>query len=376
MALRNCARDAMDRRVFYSLLAFSSLGLFLYVLYLLLAPFLVPLGWAAVVAIATYPLFGFLDRRLGWSRNALSLLTTAVVFLVVVVPALLIGLMLVQEIVHAQEYINSFSAEERKAAFDRLVNAPWVGALIHRANELAASFNVDIKEMLVQGGRQLLSLLAGSLTGAAKQAAVFVFELALVLVALFFFYRDGRTLTEAFWGVLPIPQERKRVMHDTVENVVSAVVVGVLVTAIVQGALAGLGYWVAGVGSPVLLGTLTAIAALIPVVGTMLVWIPAVGFLLVSGHVAEGIGLAVWCAAVVGSADNFLRPLLISGRTGLPFALMTLGALGGLAAFGFFGLVAGPLILAVFLIAYEMYRQDVIELPGAPRGMLPDPDQK
>ena len=376
MALRNRAQISMDRRVFYSLLAFSSLALFLYALYLLLAPFLAPLGWAAVVAIATFPVFGFLDRRLGWSRDALSLLMTAAVFLVVVVPALLIGLLLVQEIVRAQEFINSFSAEERKAAFDKLVNTPWVGALIHRVNELAVSFNVDIKEVLVQGGRRVLSLLAGSLTGAAKQAAVFLFELVLVLVALFFFYRDGRKLTEGFWAVLPIPQERKQVMHDTVENVVSAVVVGVLVTAIVQGVLAGLGYWVAGLESPVLLGTLTAIAALVPVVGTMLVWIPAVGFLLLSGHLVEGIGLDVWCAVAVGSADNFLRPLLISGRTGLPFSLMTLGALGGLAAFGFFGLVAGPLILAVFLIGYEMYRKDVIELPGAPSGMLPDPEQK
>ncbi len=376
MTLRNRAQPSMDRRVFYSLLAFSSLALFLYALYLLLAPFLAPLGWAAVVAIATFPVFGFLDRRLGWGRDALSLLMTSAVFLVVVVPALLIGLLLVQEIVRAQEFINSFSAEERKAAFDKLVNTPWVGALIHRVNELAVSFNVDIKEVLLQGGRRVLSLLAGSLTGAAKQAAVFVFELVLVLVALFFFYRDGRKLTEGFWAVLPIPQERKQVMHDTVENVVSAVVVGVLVTAVVQGVLAGLGYWVAGLGSPVLLGTLTAIAALVPVVGTMLIWVPAVGFLLLSGHLVEGIGLAAWCAVAVGSADNFLRPLLISGRTGLPFSLMTLGALGGLAAFGFFGLVAGPLILAVFLIGYEMYRKDVIELPGAPRGMLPEAEDR
>jgi predicted PurR-regulated permease PerM len=137
---------------------------------------------------------------------------------------------------------------------------------------------------------------------------------------------------------------------------VAAVVSGVLVTAAVQSLLAALGYWVAGLPSVVLLGALTFIAAFIPVVGTMLIWLPASVYLLLTGETAFGIGLLVWGAFVVGGIDSILRPLLISGSTGLPLSLMMLGALGGLLAFGFFGLVVGPLALALFLVVFESQR--------------------
>ncbi len=361
----------MDRKVFFALLAYTAAALFVYLLYIILRPFLPAMGWAAVVAIATFPLCEHLRRRLRWSETWVSALMTLLVFLLLVVPGVVIGLMLVQEIVHAQEYINQWSADDRRATFEELLKNPWVAGLLQEANEFVARFNIDIRAAAVQAGRRLLSLLFGSLTGIAKQAVLFVFQLLLMLVVLFFFYRDGRKLTGGLWSALPIPQVRKELIHDTVEKVVSAVVIGVLATATIQGLLAGVGYWIVGLPSPVLLGTLTAIAALVPVIGTMLVWVPAVAYLLLIGHTTAGLVLLGWSVLAVGSADNFLRPLLISGRTGLPFALMALGAIGGLAAFGFFGLVVGPLILAVFMLVFEMYRTDVIELPAseAPSGM-------
>lgn len=363
----------MDRKVFLALLAYTAAVGFVYALYRILQPFLPALGWAAVIAIATHPLYDALRRHLRLSETWVSAIMTLLVFLVLVVPGVLIGLTLAQEIVHAQEYINRWSEAERQAAIDQVLQNPWVAPLVAKVNELVTTYHIDVKEVAVQGGRRLLTVLFGSITGAAKQVALFVFQLALVLIALFFLYRDGRKLTQGFWSALPIPEERKRVIHDTVENVVSAVVIGILVTASVQGLLAGLAYGLVGLGSPVLLGTLTAIAALVPVIGTMLVWVPAAAYLLLTGQVLEGLILAGWCALVVGSADNFLRPLLISGRTGLPFSLMTLGALGGLAAFGFFGLVVGPLVLAVFILVFEMYRKDVIAFDAGLRAPEPGP---
>jgi predicted PurR-regulated permease PerM len=353
----------MDRKVYFALLAYTATAMFLYVLYLLLEPFLMAIGWSAVIAIATLPVYERMQRLLGGGDTWPPLAMTVLVFLVVIVPSLILMGMLARELVHAQEFVNQFGDVERKAALAKLLANPWVAALVDRANQLITTFNIDAKGALVQGARRLLSFLFGSLTGAAKGAALFVFQLLLGVVILFFLYRDGRKLTDAFWSALPIAQARKDRIHDTVENVVSAVVIGVLATATIQGALAAIGYWFVDLPSPVLLGTLTAIAALVPVVGTLLVWVPAAGYLLATGNIVDGLILAGWCLVVVGSADNFLRPLLISGRTGLPFSLMTLGALGGLAAFGFFGLVVGPLILAVFLIAFEMYRNDLIDLP-------------
>jgi predicted PurR-regulated permease PerM len=162
---------------------------------------------------------------------------------------------------------------------------------------------------------------------------------------------------------LPIPENRKAHIRGTVESLVSAVVIGALVTATLQGLLSGLGYWFVGIPPPVLLGTLSAICALIPVVGSAVVWIPAVAYLLISGDRIYGFVLLGWCILVVGGVDNFLRPLLISGRSGLSFTLMALGGIAGLAAFGFFGLVAGPLIIAIFMLVLEMYQSEFVADP-------------
>jgi predicted PurR-regulated permease PerM len=162
---------------------------------------------------------------------------------------------------------------------------------------------------------------------------------------------------------IPISETRKGDVHETVENLVSAVVIGVLVTASIQGILAGIGYRIVGLPSSALLGTLSGICALIPVVGSGVIWIPAVVYLLLSGNWVYGLILLGWSILVVGMVDNLLRPLLISGRSGLSFTLIALGGLGGLAAFGFFGLVAGPVIIAVFMLTLEMYQSEVAPPP-------------
>jgi predicted PurR-regulated permease PerM len=146
----------------------------------------------------------------------------------------------------------------------------------------------------------------------------------------------------------------------------------VLVTAAVQAALAALGYWFVGLPSVVLLGALTFISAFIPVVGTVLIWLPASAYLVLSGNIGYGIALFLWGAVVVGGIDSFLRPMLISGRTGLPLPLMMLGALGGLLAFGLFGLVIGPLALALLLVLYELVRTLREESTAVPDGAAND----
>jgi predicted PurR-regulated permease PerM len=132
-----------------------------------------------------------------------------------------------------------------------------------------------------------------------------------------------------------------------------AVVYGLLVTAVVQGAIAGIGYAVIGLTAPVLLGVLTGILSIVPLVGTAIVWVPVAIWLMVSGHLIKGIILLGWGALLVHPPENVLRPLLISNATRVPFLLVMFGALGGLAAFGLIGLFVGPVVLAIAMAVWR-----------------------
>jgi predicted PurR-regulated permease PerM len=166
-------------------------------------------------------------------------------------------------------------------------------------------------------------------------------------VIVFFFYRDGARI------VLELRHVMARFIgprtHDylaAAATTTRAVVYGILLTALVQGAFAGVGYWVAGLGSPVTLGVLTALFALVPF-GTPLAWGGAGAWLLFQGETGAAIGVWLWGAAVVSQIDNVLRPVFISSVSPIPFLLVLFGVLGGLLAFGLVGLFAGPIVLAV-----------------------------
>jgi predicted PurR-regulated permease PerM len=353
----------MDRSVFFAFIAFTFVIVFLLLLYTILRPFLGALGWAAVIVIATYPVFRHLLRLFRGKRGGAAAGMTALVFVVVVIPALFLLGMLVQEVTHIQEAVGRWSGTEQVSAVNKALSHPWVAPIMKRVDEMAAFAQIDVKASAIQAAKRVISFLFDSLTGAVRQAAILVLQLFLIVVALFFLYKDGARLVSGFWSSLPIPEARKQKFHATVENLVSAVVMGVLVTALLQGLLAGLGYWFVGLPSPAFLGILSAIAALVPLVGNAIIWIPAVAFLLLTGETLYGFVLLGWSILVVGMVDNLVRPLLISGRSGLSFTLMALGGLGGLAAFGFFGLVAGPVIIAVFMLALDMYQAELVPAP-------------
>jgi predicted PurR-regulated permease PerM len=355
----------MERKVFFALVAYTFLLLFLYLLYIIVSPFLAALGWAAVIVIATYPVYKCLLKLFRTKPTVSAAIMTTLVFLIIVIPATILVGTLVKEATHAQQAISEWSNAQPAVTLDRVLNHPWVAPVVNRLQNLVKASHIDLKAAAIQGARRLTSFLLDTLRGAVMQAAFFLFQLILILISLFFLYRDGPRLTQAFLSTLPIPEDRKAHIHGTVEGLVSAVVIGVLVTATLQGLLSGLGYWFAGLPSPALLGTLSGVCALIPVVGSAVVWIPAVAYLLISGDNIYGLVLLGWCILVVGVVDNFLRPLLISGRSGLSFTLMALGGIGGLAAFGFFGLVAGPVIIALFMLVLEMYQSEFVLNSGA-----------
>jgi predicted PurR-regulated permease PerM len=355
-------RDIMDRRLFVTLAAFTGLLLILYLLFRILDPFLLALGWAAVIAIATFPLYRRLESRLGPGGVTAPGLMTLAVFLVVVVPTVVLVALLVQELLQVQGMIEVKAGGQAFA--DRVLHDPRVGAWMQKAEALAAQANIDLRSAAVNAAKDTVTFLLGAVTTVVKNVFFFLFQILLVLLALFFLYRDGRELDRAFWSLLTLPAARREELRDTVENMVAAVLLGVLVTASIQALLLGLGFWLAGLSSPVLFGALAVVAAMVPVVGVLLVWGPAAIYLAITADVTTTVLFVLWNALVVGGIDNVLRPMLVSGRTGLPLPLMLLGALGGLTAFGFLGLVLGPLVIALFIGVFQLQRRIATDAPA------------
>ena len=214
--------------------------------------------------------------------------------------------------------------------------------------------------------RKLLAPVGHALLGAGLSVGAGLGQLALSIVLAYFFYTGGEFAVA--WlraGMRRIGGERADHLLSLAGNTIKGVVYGVLGTAFVQALLAGIGFWIAGVPTPALLGLVTFFLSVIPV-GPPLVWIPAALWLYHAGSVGWAIFIVVWGMGVVGMADNVIKPLLISKGTDMPLIWIMLGVLGGALAFGFLGVFIGPTVLAV---AYALLRDwtvgQAVALPGA-----------
>lgn len=347
----------MDRSLFITLLTYTFTLLLMYLLYTILFPFLGTLVWAVAIGVITYPLYErLLVRCKGREITAAALLTAAVV-LAVIIP--LIGLIFTisHEAALAYQYLEAATASGSSLALGNLLNHPAVIPWLEKIRPLTSSLNLDLDAMLLPTVKKGIAAMLNYSTGILKNFFGFLFKLVLMVIALFFFYKDGARFLERFLLVVAIREGLKTTIIDTIKRVLGAVMYGIVLTCLVQGTLGGLGFWAAGLPSPILFGALMAICALIPVIGTAMIWLPGALYLLTQGQTIHALLLIAWGVVVVSGIDNIIRPLFISGIAKLHILVIVLGVLGGLLAFGITGVVAGPVILALALVFFEESRQ-------------------
>lgn len=330
-----------------------ALGLFLVGLlvlsYQVLHLFLVPVAWAIILVSVTWPLHRRLSAWLGARHGLSAALMTLLITLVFALPLLGVVLMLRAELPTIHQALVVLLARGADALPPEVARLPWVGPEIERLLELAiedpATLRVQLLEWIKPWADQSLRILG--------DIGITALKLGFALLTAFFVYRDGESLLAQsgllFSGLLG---PRARGYLKAVGDTTRAVLYGLVLTALLQGALAGIGYWVAEAQAPVLLGMVTAIFALIPF-GTPLVWGAVSAWLLLSGQIWQGVGLALWGALVVSQIDNLLRPLVISSATRIPYLLVLIGVLGGISAFGLVGLFLGPIVIAVLLAVWR-----------------------
>jgi predicted PurR-regulated permease PerM len=326
-------------RLLVQILLLSLLGACLWVL----APFWSALFWAAVLAFASWPLMRLLTRWLSGRVTAAAGLLTAGWMLLVAVPLVMLGFNLADHIRDVTKLINDLKVAGLPAAPPWLDDVPLIG------DWLAGTWrDLDAQgALLFDTLRPYIGRVGNWLLARSAQIAGGVLELALSLVLVFFFYRDGPRMADFAHSVLErLIGRRAEHYFELIAGTVQRVVNGVIGTAAAQGILAAIGFWIAGVPGVLILGALTFVFSLIPM-GPPLVWIPATIWLIGHEQYGMAIFLGIWGVFVVSGVDNVLKPYLISRGGNLPLVVVLLGVFGGILAFGFMGLFLGPTLLAV-----------------------------
>jgi len=332
------------------LLALAAISL--YLCYLISRPFLGPVLIAVMLAIVFHPLHvrmrSFFERP-----NVSAAFSTIVVLLIVTIPIVILGISVSGELRALVQSLReqNWSQEGLSSSLVRLGQR-----LQNRLGNYVDLSHVDPQAALLrwaeQASRYLLSIGAAAVTNLVS----FVMDTVVVFFSLFFFFREGKSIRHKLSAMLPLRPDQTETLFRGIGETMMANLYGGLAVGAAQGTLTGLSFWALGLPAPILWTIVTAVASLVPVVGSALVWGPASILLLLSGHWVKAIILLSWGAAVVGQVDVVIRPYVVSAHVKVHTLLVFFALLGGVKAFGIVGIFVGPVILSVTLAVLNMLK--------------------
>lgn len=312
--------------------------------------FLLAVLLAAIFSGMVHPLYRWLLSRFKGRDGLASGVTLLIVFLVIMVPLAGLGSIVAAQALQVSEAVRPWLEDriEQRSEFDTYLDQlPFIDYL--------RPYEAQLTEKLGELAGNLGTFLFDSLAAATTGTATFLFQFFIMLYAMFFFLMNGKQSLNKILYYMPLSNEDESRMLEKFVSVTRATVKGTLVIGAIQGILAGGAFAVAGIPSSVFWGTIMAVLSVVPALGAALIWIPGVIYLMVIGKIGAGIALAIWCAAVVSSVDNFLRPRLVGKDTKMSDLLVLVGTLGGITLFGIVGVIIGPIIAALFVTIWEIY---------------------
>ena len=319
----------------------AATALVVYLCAVILRPFVNIIAWAIVLTITFNPVHQYFTRRTG--RPGLSaLMSSVLVIFVFLIPFLSVaGLAISQFIALATSLQQQFTDGTGIAAGDPMARIDaWLTSYLRINTTAVVAWVRQHANELATLAAQFTVSIAASVTGAVVSSVFIVF-------AMFLLFRDGDRMVARIPDFLPFDRERSEAMLLRIRDVIHGGVYGIVVIAIIQGALTGAMFWALGVPSAALWGMVTVLTSVLPLAGAAVVWGPGVLYLFAIGQWWQAVVLAVWGALVISSVDNFLRPRLVGGKVGLSELVMFFAVLGGLQAFGVLGIVLGPVVFAV-----------------------------
>ena len=362
----------MHSTFYQRVFALVAASLLVLLLFRILEPFTGAILWSLLLAVLLHPVQKALSRALGGRTALAALLLTLAGVVLILVPAGGLAVVFARQARDLVARLQEVADRYHVARPSDLLDVPILARALEWVESVTPFSGEQVQTWAVEGGKTLLAVLVGASGSIFAGALGALVSAILTLFLLFFFLRDGEEMARRLIALIPLPEDRKEMLSDHLSSVTRAVAFGALLTALVQGALVGIAFAIVRLPSPVVFAVLAAVAALLPLVGTSLVWLPAAGALVFQGRVGAAIFLAIWGIAVVSSVDNFLRPLVISGRAQISTLPVFLGLLGGIGAFGPIGIVLGPVVvalaLALFRFAEEAVRHPAAGAPPPPAG--------
>jgi predicted PurR-regulated permease PerM len=346
MAQGNMSEESGQKRI-ESLVFYGAVLLIFYLAYRVFEPFLQPLGWAVVLVVCVYPLHERLLRR--WGSTRAAALSTICVTLLLIGPALTFAGGLVSQATTAVHYLEAGGDWSQQIPPSARQALDWL------ARHGVPGVQSDPIEMARQAAAWLARGMAERAGEALRNAAGVSLKVLILLFALFFLFRDGAALVARTRNLLPFDEaHRGRIMTQT-RDLIFASVTASLIIGTIQGVLGGFAFAIVSLPSPLFWGALMALLSLLPVIGSWLVWGPAVLWLAARGQYGKAVVLVLICAGVAGTLEHFVRPLLLSGKTQMNALLILLSVLGGISVFGFLGFILGPIVVAIASTILDVY---------------------
>ncbi len=323
-----------------------------YLVWELIAPFAGSLALAAIISTICYPLYEYvLARTPKKSRGFASLLSVFLVIIIVVTPLILLGSVVLKEAHSVYQLFSAdahFSLENTLSEAERLIQT------------IIPGFTLDVGSYI----RQVAGFFASHIGSIFAGTASTIFYFFIALIALFYFFRDGKEFTSYLIKISPLPNVEDEKIIRRLAAAIRGVALGTILVALIQGILTAVGLSLFGFDRAVLFGCIAAIGALIPGVGTAIIFVPATIYLAVSGSYVSAVGVAIWGVLAVGFIDNLLGPYLMSRGNNMHPFLILIAVLGGIAFFGPVGFILGPVMMTFFMVLLEMYASHTGELKG------------
>ncbi len=355
----------MSREQLFAGFFFAVFIYLLYQFYQILAAFVGPLSWAALLALIFHPLHRYLVRLLREHEGLAAFIITTAVILIVIVPTIYLTALLAAESISFYEDMNQFVQSGRLSEVIQQLRSSRLGQFWQGLMPQLEMWKVDLPALALRASNAVSGFLVSQAPAAAANVLRFVGNFFFTTFALFFFFRDGERMVRGLRDLIPMEPVHKDAVLSRLYEALSAVVQGTLVTAALQGVLAGIGYWALSVPFAILLAVANGFLSLVPF-GGPLVWLSVSAYLLFAGAYTRAIILIIWGAVIVSSADNFVRPLIIGGRTQIPTIFLFFGILGGLQVYGFLGVFVGPALIAILVAFIRIYRAEYAITPPTP----------
>ncbi|MFA6992317.1 MAG: AI-2E family transporter, partial [Candidatus Gracilibacteria bacterium] len=338
----------------------------LYFLFGILKPFLSVIFISGVLAVAFYPIYKRILRAVNGRERLSSFFTCLLVVIIIILPLLLFSFLLTNEAIDTYKII---SVKIESGVFDKYFEWKNGGFFYDMKQQIdsylgpyiSPIFNVedfDVKQKILDASQGISSFLLKQTTNVVASIWSFLFNFILLLFSLYYFFKDGDKLIEKLGHLSPLPYVYEGELFRKMDSMIKAIIFGVFLTAVVQGLVGGIGFAIAGVSNPIFWGTAIALASLVPVVGTGMVWMPAALVLVIFGNYWAALFLAIWGFLVIGTVDNFLRPYLIGGKAKTHPLLTFFVILGGVFTMGLKGIIVGPVVLMFMLSLLHIYEAE------------------